>query len=623
MIDVAAAKQVTNAYTAFIEEAFIAPIRTAVVLDDEYPTLDEFLIEKNTSGEAEWAEEGKLDAAKRNNRGRVRKILDFCRSRSPIPWLVDVHNGIAPSLASDASAVQLLDHSDLLILDYHLEPEGTGNRKSIDILRRLASTGHLNLVVVYTKDREGAGNGVNRAVTEIAMSLACPDKDLALHEKQIENIETRLEEWQNEINSRTLYRDLLGCLDETAFLRILGEDDRSWSALRRLPEVNSLERYLDNIPQDVSLKPDQVLDYLLHKKQDEYKTQMSEAQYGRVSIGKKSDDINWIRTDSLFVTVVSKEHDASEIPTRLLKALEAWDPPPHRLIMSKMRSELGRNGAGAEAIILKNMHLQAGWLDELLESNDAIRCTNVRSNVRRHWETLGAMIEPDVVEFADRVAGYLSASGEGAKARFDQKGAYDDQAEIHMQLNSYACSKPVEGHSLATGHVLWVRRDKKANPEYWLCLTPACDLVAGQGDEKGWKKRLGSWLPFKAVRLYEEEDSKGPLMEAARGHHVFLNLNGKVCAFALRKAEGNDNGQEMPTMLWEQFFAGGQGAFDHSKRELTVARIGDQSTLKYVEYEAVVVAQLRYEYALNLMNKLGTHLSRVGLDFKSYSSSQV
>lgn len=621
MIDGVAAQHNINPYAALIEEAFIAPIRTAVVLDDEYPTLDEFLNEKAVWGESASQEEANLDVVKRSNRGRVSKILEFCRNRKPVPWLVDVHNGVSPSLATETNAVQLLDHSDLLILDYHLEPEGTNNQKAIDILRRLAGTGHLNLVVVYTKDREGAGNGVNRAVTDIAMSLACPNEGLFLHEKKIENIETRLEEWQNELNSRTLHQDLLGYLDETTFLRILGEEDRSWPALKRLPEVKPFERYFDKILN--GLDPDQVLAYLLHKRQSEYKAKMSNAQYGAVSIGKKADGINWIRTDSLFVTVVSKEHDATEIPTRLLKALEAWDPPPHRLIMSKMRSELAQSGASAETTILGNTHLQAGWLDELLESNAALRRTNVRSNVARHWESLGAMIEPDVIEFADRVAAYLSASGDGVKSRFDQRAAYEDPAEIHMQLNSYACSKPVEGHGLATGHVLRIRRDKKANPEYWLCLTPACDLVAGQGDDKGWKKRLGPWLPFKAVRLYEEEDYTAPLMEATRGHHVFLNINGTVCAFSLRKVEGNDSNQEAPTMLWEQFFAGNHGEFDHSKRELTVARIGDQSSLKHVEYEAAVIAQLRYEYALNLMNKLGAHLSRVGLEFKSYSSSQV
>jgi hypothetical protein len=33
------------------------------------------------------------------------------------------------------------------------------------------------------------------------------------------------------------------------------------------------------------------------------------------------------------------------------------------------------------------------------------------------------------------------------------------------------------------------------------------------------------------------------------------------------------------------------------------------------KYQAQVVAQLRYEYALNLMQRLGTSMTRVGLDF--------
>ncbi len=67
-------------YRDLINEAFIAPIRSAVVVDDEFPTLDEFLNDKEAAGRKKYAD-------------RAREIICFCRNRTPYPWIVDVHDG--------------------------------------------------------------------------------------------------------------------------------------------------------------------------------------------------------------------------------------------------------------------------------------------------------------------------------------------------------------------------------------------------------------------------------------------------------------------------------------------------------------------------------------------------
>jgi hypothetical protein len=41
----------------------------------------------------------------------------------------------------------------------------------------------------------------------------------------------------------------------------------------------------------------------------------------------------------------------------------------------------------------------------------------------------------------------------------------------------------------------------------------------------------------------------------------------------------------------------------------------EQGKLITKEYEARVVAQLRYEYAINLAQMLGANFTRIGLDF--------
>ncbi|QFY43523.1 hypothetical protein F6R98_13585 [Candidatus Methylospira mobilis] len=505
----------------------------------------------------------------------------------------------------------------MLILDYHLDGN-QGSEKAINILRRLAGNSNFNLVVVYTQNRSEAGAGIENTINEIALSLACPATQLKLHQGKLTSLQKKMGAWEDIQDG--IFDYLLGCVDQIAFLKVLERDDRSWNAISEMPELNDLARYLNSIPQGVNLNADQVIELLMHRRQSDFCQKMSQVPYGRVTTGS-NNDINWIRTDSLFITVVSKQHDPNTIPERLLDALEAWDPVPHRLIMSKMRSELDQQGVMAETGVLMNRHLHAGWLEEILESDEAKRRTSVRLNVARHWESLGGKIESSVVDFAERVAAYLSHPDHRhmMMKRFDLLGAGQQREDVCLQLNSYACSKPIEGHHLTTGHILRIDRSSSSS-EYWLCLTPACDLVPGQGNDKGWKKRLGSWLPFKAVRLYSA-DKTPALKNASRGSHLFLQIENKLNVFGFSEnAEGRDvDGQPL---RWEQLFAAGNGAFNGSN-QLEVAYIVDEKgILSHKKYQGVVVAQLRYEYALNLLHRLGSHLSRVGLDFIPMKSDE-
>ena len=598
-------------YRDFIKEAFIDPIRTAIIVDDEYPTLDELLLSPEEL-ERKPAFDPVRESKKIENKPRVREIIKFCRTQQPTPWLVDVHDGRTPTLAGEIASVSHLESSDLLILDYHLDA-GTGSEKAIHILRRLAANGHFNLVVVYTKDRDTTGAGIDRTINEIALSLAAPSSTFDMNSARERAFETKLESWDEVTEG--IFEQLLGSLDEIAYLKVLEQNECTWATIKDMPELTDLSLLINSVPAGINITSDQILAILMHKRQSLLKTKMSERYYGRVTIGKKENQINWIRADSLFVTVVSKENDPSTIPSKLLDALEAWDPVPHRLIMSKMRSSLAVEGVMAESKILMNKHLQAGWLAEILEVDDAKRRTSVRQNVARHWESLGGKLEPKILDFAGRIANYLSQEKDKKTlfGRFDKYSAFDQKIDVHIQMNIHACSKPVEGHHLSTGQVLRIGVDR-AQCQYWLCLTPACDLEPSQSEMKGWSKRLGDWLPFKAVRLYPAH-APTALKSATRGYHIFLNEDGKTTIYGF--AEMGKNSPN-PTLSWEQFFVKNQGRFDIPNK-LEVASIGRDRDLILDRKPAVVVAQLRYEYALNLMQRLGSHLSRVGLDFSSYS----
>ena len=177
----------TEIYEKLIEQAYIDPIRTVIVVDDEFPSLDS-LIEKELNGVRPWAgSEG--DARK------VSEILSYCRNRDR-PWLVDVHDGREVSVRGEERIAPYLHHSDLMILDYHLAGDsGTGDH-AIGILRDLASNDHFNMVIVYTK---GDSDAIGNVFRQISLSLMSDDEslsDIPHYPKQ--QINEAIAEWEDD-----------------------------------------------------------------------------------------------------------------------------------------------------------------------------------------------------------------------------------------------------------------------------------------------------------------------------------------------------------------------------------------------------------------------------------------
>ena len=129
----------TDHYADFVAEAYIEPIRSVVIIDDDYPTYDEVL-------SAEIKDDAVPESkAWRRNPERIRKVIRRFRERTP-PLLVDIHDGKNVDSDRDAALTSHLHQSDLLVLDYQLDParENDGTL-AIDILRQLISNDHFNL----------------------------------------------------------------------------------------------------------------------------------------------------------------------------------------------------------------------------------------------------------------------------------------------------------------------------------------------------------------------------------------------------------------------------------------------------------------------------------------------
>lgn len=604
----------TSIYRDLIAEAFIRPIRSVVVVDDEFPTLD---------GMLEETPDAAHPTLKPIDRKRVREIIHFCHEDAR-RWMVEVHDGLPDSQTTTSHLTQ----GDLMILDFHLDRERPNDpTKAIDILRRLDDNDYFNLVIVYTKGDEEAGGDIARVVREIAIGLCAVDERLRYEGKGFELAVRDLTEWEDD--DENIRQKLLDAIDDWTYLRIRTSTpgDIDWTRVCAWPEMQELKRLIDGAPKPISSKLKSFAKWAAHERQQALGAKLASKDCTAVSVGPDPrTGINWIRTDRLFVTVASKTDEASTLPQKLLAALEVWNPEPHRLLMSKMRAVLDERGVLAEEEVLGNQCLQMGWLKEYLSEDTNNRAWTIHNAITRHWEGLGDAIREEIMKFAGRLGQYLTSHDPADL--LSRWYLSLDPAEVSSHINRYACSKPVRGGHLAIGHVLRISGgDRKKGDQFWLCLSPACDLEPNRS-RPGWPNRLGSHMPFIAVELYRANRQEA-LSFAHGGNHLFLEIDEQVSVFSFTPSPRRGSAGEhdaTPSPKWEQMFAAAQGIFHGPDgKELTILRAAetpalgqdgqDGRQLMLCTSSASVVAQLRYEYALNLLHRLGTTLSRVGVDF--------
>ncbi|ENT8390171.1 response regulator receiver domain, partial [Acinetobacter baumannii] len=142
------------AYKDLIEEAFIEPIRSVMVIDDEYPTLTNLI---------SVIQNREQNSYKVENLDRLQNIISMCHGE--MKWTVDVFDG---KDSIESHIPDRLKHSDLVILDYHLDGDVNpiDSEKARDILHSLDRNQHFNIVMVHT-------NGLQDDIEKVYDEILC------------------------------------------------------------------------------------------------------------------------------------------------------------------------------------------------------------------------------------------------------------------------------------------------------------------------------------------------------------------------------------------------------------------------------------------------------------------
>lgn len=589
----------TDHYEDFVDEAYIKPIRSVVIVDDDYPTYDEVL----TAGSTE--EDVPVLKAWRKNPERIRSVVRRFRERTP-PLLVDIHDGTNVDAEREVVLTSHLHQSDLLVLDFQLdstrENDGTA---AIHILRQSISNDHFNLVVVYTSHDLGQVFydvltglvGVSRAIWPSEADVDDPEELVDAVEERIEGFESRLLESMN----REAYFDYRGATDKSIGRMLNGEppyaafkaacDEAGWTARQRKT----------------------IFRYVLAGIQSRLADQMNSEC--RVQLNWSSEEPYWIQSNTIFVAFSNKS--ASEDLIGDLKgALNARHPEPSRLLLGKLRADFHERGVSAQAPVLNHKRALTLWYKRLLESDENLFRQYVAEVVSRHSDQAMGNILPGVEDFAQRLIdaerSMTTDFVELCSTRFRvDLGNSAERTKARLEHNAFVCTQAPCGRHLTTGHIF------EAFGDCWICLSPACDLVPTQVGRVQ-SAVFGTWMPFMAVKLHPvarsrcERDRDG----ISSGRYVFMrrDQDGIDCF------KFSDHSNSAPE--WRLFFAGDGGIFDSDSNPDGCLQFNaawtvllDEGTLGPKHECARIVGQLRYEYALNLLVRLGGSLSRIGLDF--------
>ena len=584
----------SECYQKFIDEAFIEPIRSVLIVDDDYPTYHDILI----SGMESPKGDGK-GKSWRHNPEHIRKVIETFRNRNP-PLLVDIHDGSNVSQSNETKVAQHLHQSDLLVLDFELDKlNSEDGTRAIEILQNLTTSSHFNLVVVYTIFE------LDAAFYEVLKALIAPsqnhlsDKENQLAEELIEKCEDNHEGFRNKLFVSISNEQYFDSRANSNYLRKMGLGEQPYSLF-------SMHCKTANWDSD---QKKLVLRYVLAKFE---KCQLDSSNSEFYANVRWSFDAKWIKSDSVFVTFCSKsvsEEKVDDLLATLRLALYNWNPAPSRLFLTKIRAEMDDYGVAAQSSVLTNKFALAYWYHRLLTSGKFERRTLIAESLYRHSDQLMREILSRVEDYVESLLNSQISeddANELCKHHFDVNLVdNNDNTKALREHNSFVCSKPPEGWHLTTGHVF------RIGDEYWICLSPSCDMVPSQISQKH-DTTFGKKLPFTAVRLLPDAREK-PLHDAVSTRYIFLNLNDndevKIFRF---------NNSENSAPDWYTFYAKNRGQFNSENRDFIVYRVEIGSRKLIVNpYDAVVVGQLRYAYALNLVQKLGTHFTRVGLDFAS------
>ena len=606
-------------FSNLVHEAFIKPLRSVMIIDDQYPTWDEILNER-LDGETKNDELSSRSNGKdwQSNPAGAIKVIQQFRQQKP-GLIIDIHDALTQR---DAEQADHLHQSDLLVLDYNLEDDksGLGGAKAREILQSVLSNKHFNLVVVHTGEAvlkdvffDCLLGLMNKCTTQFDEGIINDLADLDIQLDELGDVD----EFDSKLLSEKFgMAEYLILRDPTTDLK---------SCLRQFMRSEGIYAAISTWGKEAGLggKDLKTFFYWIIREFEKTKSDLFGAGTFEGLKWNCADGCIWLRTVRGFVTFVEKGPE--DLLGALQGALENWQPTPSRLISAKYRHELSSVGVEAEDRTLLKAHVFAHFYKDFCapvreglseEEGERLRTAKLKAHVARQSEAIAFHIEDEVVRFGEKIRRTDTETNAGFAAHYginldDDNGPEAQKAIAHY--NSYVSTLPLkhEDDQLDSGHIF------KWNSEWWVCATPACDLQPGQ-NTTAFIGSSSNQRPFTALRLLPvAADKKVTPDHINSGLFCFVEQSpGDVICLGLEPIDSSTtvaNGKA----TWRTFVAAANGLIADHKMQLVIPKFVDDDLRLVLGQEAEIVAKLRYEYALNYIQRVGTSVTRIGLGYLS------
>lgn len=387
--------------------------------------------------------------------------------------------------------------SDLIILDYCLS--GNDASKSLQLLRELSCSKHLNLVVIYTN------KPLDTVWLEIAATLRSPK--VASPVDYFINDRKSLEQWGN---AEELYKN-------------------SWLTLSRAQQVNFILDEPNTVTNETLIQfwndiQDQAdFDEAIHKEPTaaiiNYLCEIDVNKSNLLAVGGVPSQIHgkdrlWIQCGEVFIALCEKKDSSPEeiaqqpqaVWDKLEEALHSWYPNFYRVVLSELQNRIEDSNFSMSKKLGKPEHEQIALLWAILkESPD--KQLNVSEKLLRHIlrdisdelikrddnavpkfiknTALYSLKEPlEYVPFKKQCENhkdYLRKTVQLAKENCISYGELFDAdfcLKIAHALNERMTTLQCLPDYITTGMVL--KSKKKGKTRWFMCVTPSCDTVPEQ-----------------------------------------------------------------------------------------------------------------------------------------------
>ncbi|MBV7262853.1 hypothetical protein KCG43_12685 [Photobacterium sp. WH24] len=488
--------------------------------------------------------------------------------------------------------------SDLIILDYHLEPGApVPAASSLDLISKLSDSRHLNMVVIFTNEP------LKQVWLEVATVLRGThnsDPEIFFNDKALNN------EWMVNSNEwESYWANIVSRSHEVAFLCKGDNIPKLWGEMKEECENDHC-----SAPRIEHVK------YLMEKALNNH----NKIDQPITSLEVHGNDGLWIQAGDVFVVLCSKVKNPEtqeiskpqDVWDQIENALIDWYPSFYRVVTSQLQNQIEDTNLSMKKALAKGEvdQIAALWGIERLPKDKHIEAS--KALMANLLEDIFSQLQnnKEVVDFITNVAAnaiyekekYISTVDDADEAHLSIAHAYNEQLSTTHNFQSY----------ITTGTIV-----KDENNVWYLCVTPSCNTVPTQPVQEFKPHRQ---LTF--AKLKPEGDLSEVLKEAHKSMHVFVKSpDGKQLVFSVVKqasgmpdlvkiiVKNHDNGE------WE----------DGEKKVVLTKNVTKKqvSELQFVERTFTPIAQLRPAYAARFQNIQSHYEGRIGVDFASFNLDEM